>query len=275
MYRVPSDTVKDHDIHDICTRSCSSYTWFQKRKPSAWEDRSYRTPGTGHVSSVHELVCDWAASNRGLSLDSTRLPRYVEGMSDTLRLAEDAFAYAVHLRPPTDAPPHIPTTLYVVAQVGDSLYYRDLIDTDPRRNRSVGSIRALRLLEVPGSNAQYFWVETKRVATSTSDSLTRTVERWYGNVLTYDRERGVRYLRGSVVRREVRHDGAVHGAAQLDVSIPEPGIMEVGERLRRGADVTKGYGWYDWMGVYVIDSSAVSDSSRYRYLLEEQAPWRR
>ena len=234
----------------------------------------YKPVLDGTAASLHDLVCRWAV-DEDLSIDSTRLPSYVRVMSDTLRLAEDAFAYAVHLRPPADAPPHIPTTLYVVAQVGDSLYYRDLIDTDPRRNRSVGSIRALRLLEVPGSNAQYFWVETKRVATSTSDRLTRTVERWYGNVLTYDRERGVRYLRGSVVRREVRHDGAVHGAAQLDVSIPEPGIMEVGERLRRGADVTKGYGWYDWMGVYVIDSSAVSDSSRYRYLLEEQAPWRR
>ncbi len=89
-------------------------------------------------------------------------------------------------------------------------------------------------------------------------------------MLSYDRERGVRYLRGSVVRREVRHDGAFYGAAQLDVSVPEPGIMEVSERVRRGADVTKGYGWYDWMGTYVIDSSAVSDSSRYRYLLEEQ-----
>ena len=58
-------------------------------------------------------------------------------------------------------------------------------------------------------------------ATSTSDCLTRTVERWYGNVLTYDRERASGTC-GSDGRREIRHDGALRRRSTGDVSFPNP-----------------------------------------------------
>ena len=208
-----------------------------------------------------------------LSVDSTRLPRYVEVMSDTLRLAEDAFAYAVQLRPPFDDRYRVNKTLYFVTTIADSLYYRRLQSFGISRSSPSMTIRGLRRLDVPHAQATYLWVETeKRHTSARGDTLPTTRVEWRGHVLTYDPSRGVRYLSKVPIREEKIRDGETVAFEQWDVSFPEPGIMMVGVRERKG-EVSKGSPYFappEWLGPNLIDREAVSDSSRYRYLLEEQ-----
>jgi len=194
-------------------------------------------------------------------------------MSDTLRMAEDAFAYAVQLRPPFDDRYRVNKTLYFVTTIADSLYYRRLQSFGISRSSPSMTIRGLRRLDVPHAQATYLWVETEKRHTSTrGDTLPTTRVEWRGHVLTYDPSRGVRYLSKVPIREEKIRDGETVAFEQWDVSFPEPGIMMVGVRERKG-EVLEGSPYFaapEWLGPNLIDREAVSDSSRYRYLLEEQ-----
>ena len=262
---IVTDTIQ---LNRIAVASCLEYEGFQEHGA---EYRPYE-PSIGYVQSPHELTCRWAAS-QDLSIDSIRLPHYVEVMSDTLRLAEDAFAYAVQLRPPFDDRYRVNKTLYFVTTIADSLYYRRLQSFGISRSSPSMTIRGLRRLDVPHAQATYLWVKTEKRHTSTrGDTLPTTRVEWRGHVLTYDPSRGVRYLSKVPIREEKIRDGETVAFEQWDVSFPEPGIMMVGVRERKG-EVSKGSPYFappEWLGPNLIDREAVSDSSRYRYLLEEQ-----
>jgi len=217
----------------------------------------YKPVLDGTAASLHDLVCRWAV-DEDLSIDSTRLPRYVRVISDTLRLAEDAFAYAVRMIPTEDAPSYVPNNIFFVGQVGDSLYYRDFGDERPdSRNPSRITIRDMRFMDVPGAKTQYFWVETEVNSTHvSSDRDTTEWTSWKGHILTYDASRGIRYLQSSSVRGEKYVNGEFQGMEQWDVSVPEPGIMVVTVRERKG---TMRWAPLDQLGRHVIDPGAVSN----------------
>ena len=262
---VVADTIQPNRI---AVASCLEYEGFQEH---GVEYRPYK-PSMGYVQSPHELACRWAAS-QDLSIDSTRLPRYVEVMSDTLRLAEDAFAYVVRMTPTEDAPSYSPHHIYFVANIADSLYYRDfgkVRRSGPSPHRTW--IRSMRTFDVSNAASQYIWVETGSRLAHSNDSTTIT-ERWKGNILTYDTRRGIRYLKNTPIRAERIVNGETVGMEQWDIAVPEPGIMEVSVRERRGERVVLAP--LEWLGPHIIDPEAVSDSSQYRYMLEEPDLWRR
>jgi len=215
----------------------------------------YRPARQEVVPSLHEFTCRWAVGNN-LSIDSTRLPKYVRPVGDSLQIGDETLAYSVKMR---EAGKKFPTNaLYFVAEVGDSLYYHE-VDThyhDPDYDKS-WQIRALRPLDVPEARSQYVWFEYNNIAEGTKDGKRYVSENWRGQVHTYDRQRGFRYLQWAPIRYEERIGGHLHGVRQLDVRIPEAGIMSIEERLQRGARVTQGRGWRHRLGRQVIDTEAI------------------
>jgi len=111
---------------------------------------------------------------------------------------------------------------------------------------------------VPGAESQYLWFEYAKSGKEPQDETVFMWERWYARVLTYDSERGMRHLTGVPIRYEKKKNGKLHGVRQLDVRIPEAGLMEVTERLQRGANITKGMGWHRVLGKHIIESTAYS-----------------
>jgi len=220
----------------------------------------------------------WAAYQRGLSLDSTRLPKYVQPTGDSLRLGKDILAYGVKMTP-ADPERLDPNDLYLVAEVADSLFYRRVGDARPYKNDSPSTvrIRAMRLIDVPGAESQYFWVEVETQTVSKEKSSTSIETDWDGHIFTYDRRRGMRYLHHAPVREELKKDGELVGAQQWDVSVPEPGIMKVEPRLRRGK-VRPGRGNVrlanrNWLGKHVIDPTVspkreVRDDFNNRFVID-------
>lgn len=259
----------------IPAKPCTVYDWLIG--PDENGETKLRSISHRYIGSLHELTCQWAAMKHDLSLDSTQLPRYVETMSDTLRLSTNATAFAVQFRPSGNEDVPYQKNLFLVANVADSLYYRRLKTVYTSFDqRSSLSVRGLRTLEVPGATQTYIWVEVedRSVARETvsQDSLPASEYRqWFGYVFAYDRIRGLRYLLDGVVpiRVEDIRAGETVGVMQWDVSIPEPGIMEVVPRTHWGQDLPprpRG-----WLGAHVIDSSAVADTSAYRYLLDRKS----
>ena len=212
----------------------------------------------GIASSLHGFTCRWAADEK-LSLDSTRLPEYVRPLGDSLRLSEDVLTYSVEMVQLKDYPSVDRHTLYFVAEVGDSLYYDEITKAAPHSpNPSSFSLRSLRPLDVPGAESHYIWFEYAESGRDTQGEKVETVNRWSASVFTYDSKRGMRHLTGVPIRIEMKKDGRLHGVRQLDVRIPEAGLMEVTERLQRGANITKGMGWHRVLGKHIIDSTAYS-----------------
>ena len=191
-----------------------------------------------------------------LSIDSTQLPKYVRPVGDSLRLGDATLAYSVKMTEAGDDAPL--KALYFVAEVADSLYYRE-VDThypDPEYRKS-WQIRALRPLDVSGATSQYIWFEYSSVAEGTKNGEQYVSETWRGHVYTYDRRRGVRFLQWSPIRYEERIGGRLHGVRQLDVRFPRAGVMEVEERLQKGAQVTRGRGWQHRLGRHIIDPDVI------------------
>ena len=242
----------------IAARSCRTYDWFDAPRDGWKSLGSSPLPGT-HYASLHELTCKWAAYQRGLSLDSTRLPTYVRPTGDSLRLGDDALAYAVKMLQRRDPPTSIPNTLYFVAEVGDSLYYKKIADSRPQSTApTTVEVRSLRPLDVPKAETQYIWFEHEKSSVFRNDSTMRR-EEWRAHVFTYDRPRGIRYLQWAPIRYAEWKSDSLVGARQLDVRFPEAGLMEVEERFQRGARVTRGMGWRHRIGMGVIDSTAFDD----------------
>jgi hypothetical protein len=285
---IPPDTSR---LGAIPATPCTIYDWFvestenEKAKMQAFSPR--------YIGSLHEISCQRTVMTQGLSVsfDSTHLPRYyVEVMSDTLRLEEDAFAYAVQLRPTPTERQRMKKTMYLVANMSDSLYYRRLRSKHVTAERQQQfSIRGLRALNIPGAKRTYIWLELESLSqsrqlvphpTTPTDSVPATAFReWQGYVFNYDATQGLQYLLDGVVpiRGEKVRAGKTVAFEQWDVSFPEPGIMTVSVRARQG-EVLKDSPYFaspDWLGPHVIDREAVSDSSRYRYLLEEPEIWKR
>lgn len=254
VIHAPADTIR-RDIVPVA--SCLGYPGFQEHGS---DYRPYK-PSMGYVSSAHELTCRWGAS-QDLSVDSTQLPRYVEAMNDTLRLAADAVAYAVRLTPTAEGPGYIPNSIYLVAEVGDSLYYRDLGEERPRnRNASNVAVRDLRFIRVPGAETQYFWLETEFHNLFHTDTTRVVTNGWRGRIFTYDESRGVRHLKGLPIRVEEFVNGEYQGMEQWDVVVPEPGIMEVSVRKREGSVHLRSL---DLLGRHVIDTTATDERETRR-----------
>jgi len=247
------------DPAPIEARPCNSYSWFQPNKGN-WESEGYVGGiGGSSLSSLHEMTCKWAAYQRGLSLDSTRLPKYVRPIGDSLRLPGGVLTYSVEMVQLKDYPSVDRHTLYFVAEVGDSLYYDEITKAAPHSsNPSSFSLRSLRPLNMPGAESHYIWFEYAESGRDTQGEKVETVNRWSASVFTYDSKRGMRHLTGVPIRIEMKKDGRLHGVRQLDVRIPEAGLMEVTERLQRGANITKGMGWHRVLGKHIIDSTAYS-----------------
>jgi hypothetical protein len=163
--------------------------------------------------------------------------------------------------PRKQGPTHDPAVLYFVAEVGDSLYYKEIERARPLGfSPSRAQVRSLRPLEVAKANVQYIWLEHALIRESRADS-TVTLEEWRANVFTYDKGRGVRHLKMMPIRYEKRKAGKVLGARQLDIRLPRAGIMEVEERFQKGAHVTQGMGWHHRLGRHVIDPEAAARNS--------------
>ena len=262
-YVAGADTTRPTPIEE---RPCVAYDWFDAPEDGWKSLSSSPLPGT-HYASLHELTCKWAAYQNGLSLDSTRLPKYVQPTGDTLRLNGHPFAYGVKMRP-VDPDRIDKSNLYLVADVADSLFYREIGNAYPfqQDDPSTVSIRAVRPIEVPGAESQYLWVEIEERHLDAKGSPTGTYTRWRGHIFAYDRRRGMRYLHRAPVRVERMRGGKLVGAEQWDVSVPEPGIMLVEPRLKRGkvgehtieeGGVTLGPPQH-WIGRHVIDPTATS-----------------
>lgn len=271
---------------------CTIYDWFVE--PTDNDRAKMRSFSPRYISSLHEMTCQRAVMTQRLlvSFDSTLLPRYrVEVMSDTLRLAEDAFAYAVQLHPTPTERQRMEKTMYLVANMADSLYYRRLRSKDATAERQQQfSIRGLRTLNIPGAKRTYIWLELESLSRSRQlvphpeaarmDSVpAKAFREWQGYVFSYDEAQGLRYPLDGVVpiRGERIRAGDIVAFEQWDVSFPEPGIMMVDVRDRKG-EVLKDSPYFaapEWLGPHVIDREAVADSSVYRYLLEEPDIWER
>ncbi|PQJ33965.1 hypothetical protein BSZ35_04480 [Salinibacter sp. 10B] len=207
--------------------------------------RNYAFMGDYVASSLHELTCRWAQSY-GHSTDPARLPEYVQPTGDSLRLSENALLYIVRMASPNGEN----STAYLIAEVGDSLSYT--------HTYTGKELRALREVEVQDTETRYIWLEAVR---SDVDSSKKEI-RWRGHIFTYDRERGIQYAARAPVRFELFEDGESIGHVQVDVSIPEPGIMqiewretELPPRLGTQSNFRK------WIGAYVIDSTETRKQS--------------
>ena len=256
-----SDTTSPNPIQEW---SCREYDWFDAPE-NGWESLSSSSLPGAHYTSLHELTCMWAAYQRGLSLDSTRLPKYVQPTGDSLRLGKDILAYGVKMSP-ADPERTEQSELYLVAEVADSLFYEKIGDARPYKDDSPSTvrIRAMRLIDVPGGESQYFWAEVETQTVSKGRSPTEIHTRWHGHIFTYDHPRGMRHLERAPVREELRRSGKLVGAEQWDVSVPEPGIMKVSPRLKRGKVGAEGVGDRvsvgprEWLGKHVIDKTVTT-----------------
>ncbi|PQJ35331.1 hypothetical protein BSZ35_12610 [Salinibacter sp. 10B] len=188
-------------------------------------------------------------------------------MGDSLRLSEDAVTYGVKMRP-ADPDPLDKSNLYLVAEVVDSLFFSDIGKARPYQDESPStvSIRAMRPIDVPGADSQYLWVEIEERHLDEEGSPTGVYTRWRGHIFAYDRRRGMRHLHRAPVRVERTRGEKLIGAEQWDVSVPEPGIMLVEPRSKRGkvwentideGGVSLGPPQH-WIGRHVIDPTATS-----------------
>lgn len=244
----------------VDSKACTRYRWFREHKISKWEEASFPVGRHGHKESLHELTCRWVASQHALSLDSTRLPKYVRPVGDSIRLSGDALAYPVKMVQLQQKPVADANILYYVAEVGDSLYYREIEEARPKDfDPSKVSVRSHRLLDVAETKSKYIWFEYAKSQQSDDSGTPTSIEEWKAHVFSYDKSRGMRHLAFTAIRREVRKNGKFHGARQLDVSIPEAGLMDVEERLQKGAKVTRGMAWHRFLGRHVIDTTVVSN----------------
>lgn len=239
----------------IALKPCSVHATYRNREKAFLP---YEPVRDDVVPSLHEFTCRWAVGN-DLSIDSTRLPKYVRPTGDSLRLGKDALAYAVQMRQRKEPPTSAQNTLYFVAEVGDSLYYKKIADSRPHSTApTTVEVRSLRPLDVPKAETQYIWFEHEKAGVFRNDSTMRR-EEWRAHVFTYDRPRGIRYLQWTPIRYAEWKNDSLVGARQLDVRFPEAGLMEVEERFQRGAKVTRGMGWRHRIGMGVIDSTAIDD----------------
>lgn len=204
------------------------------------------------------MTCRWAEDEK-LSLDSTQLPKYVQPIGDSLRLSEDVLAYSVNMKEVGNSSPK--NSLFFVAEVGDSLFYRHIEDyyeknndTDPKQS---WRIRALRPLDVSGSQSQYLWFEFAYLTEGTKNGDHYSSENWTGHIFTYDDKRGLRHLHVAPIRAATRKNGSIVRAKQWDVSVPEPGIMVIEPRLEKGDDPTLESPQH-WLGSHVIDPKATT-----------------
>lgn len=249
--QIVDDTTRPPPIE---AKPCSVHATYLNREEIG---PPYRPARQEVVPSLHEFTCRWAVGNE-LSIDSTQLPKYVRPVGDSLRLADDALAYGVTMIPRKEGPTHDPSVLYFVSEVGDSLYYKEIERARPLAfSPSRVHVRSLRPLEVSKAKAQYIWLEHALIRESRADSTVTLVE-WRANVFTYDGRRGVRHLKMVPIRYEERKGERVLGVRQLDVRLPQAGIMEVEERLQKGAHVTKGMDWHHRLGRHVIDPKAAT-----------------
>lgn len=255
--RTISDTI-DRPVVD--PKACTQYQWFREHEVSKWEDASFPIGRNGNMESLHELTCRWTTGQRTLSLSPSRLPKYVRPMGNSIRLSDDVLAYPVQMVQLREGPTARANTLYYVAEVGDSLYYREIADARPKNfDPSTVSVRAHRLLDVAEAEAKYIWFEYAKSQKSDDSGTPTSIEEWNAHVFSYDASRGMRHLAFTAIRREERKNGEFHGARQLDVSIPQAGIMDVEERLQQGAKVTKGRAWNRFLGRHIIDTTVVDD----------------
>ncbi len=240
----------------IEVKPCSIHATYRNREQMG---PPYRPARQGVVPSLHEFTCRWAVGN-DLSIDSTQLPMYVRPTGDSIRLGEDLLVYAVEMVQLKEEPTHTPHTLYFLAEIADSLYYKEIDDARPHSfTPSHIKVRSLRPLNVSDAQTQYIWFEYARSGEMRKDS-TRTWEKWKAHIFTYDRRRGVRHLQWVPIRAEERKNGKLVGAKQWDVSVPEAGFMQVEKRLQKGKDLTLEPPEH-WLGLHVIDSTAAGTES--------------
>ncbi|WP_146110002.1 hypothetical protein [Salinibacter sp. 10B] len=234
---VPPDTA-----HPIPAKPCSVDTSY--RTVQLYENEitdSYRSMGHYVAPSLHNLTCRWAQSY-GHSTDPGRLPKYVQPTGDSLRLTENVLLYIVRMAPPSGEN----KKAYLIAEIGDSLSY-----THAHKGKE---LRTLREVEVPGTDTRYIWLEYVDPA---SDS---TEVRWWGRIFTYDRQRGIQYAARAPVRFEMFEDGESIGYVQVDVSIPEPGIMKIEARDIPDSEtlptrLNRRSNFHKWIGRHVIDTT--------------------
>lgn len=239
----------------IAVKPCNVHATYRNREKAFLP---YEPVRDDVVPSLHEFTCRWAVGN-DLSIDSTQLPKYVQPIGDSLQLGTDALAYGVEMVQLKKHPSNAQHTLYFVAEVSDSLYYKEITDVYPHHpaRPDTVAVRSLRPLEVPQAEAQYIWFEYAKFGTNTQNRVKMKNRWWYARVFTYDTRRGMRHLTGVPIRYEKKKDGELYGVRQLDVRIPEAGIMEVEERLQRGENLTRGMGWNRVIGTHIIDSTAI------------------
>lgn len=258
-------------------KACTSYGWFLANKGN-WESEGYPGGlGTDNLGSLHELTCKWAGYQHSLSMDSTQLPRYIRATGDSLRVG-NALVYSVRMSIPKD-PDFI--DLYLVAEVGDSLFYSEIQRAHEGGNPESLQVRSIRPIDVDSASTQYIWYEYAEITRGDKDP-TSVYEQWIGRILTYDPRRGMRSLTKAPVRAEARKGDEVLGVKQWDVSVPEPGIMRIQPRLEKGGDVSLAP--RGWLGKHVIDRSATSkrevdlprDASNRTFLIDttEVENWR-
>jgi hypothetical protein len=179
------------------------------------------------------------------------LPKYVRPVGDSLRIA-DLLAYSVKMAAPKKLDFK---ELIFVAEVGDSLFYTDFSRAHVDGNPESLQVRSIRPIDVDSASTQYVWYEYAEITRGDEDT-TSVYERWIGRILAYDPRRGMRSLHKAPVRAEARKGGKVLGVTQWDVSMPEPGIMKIEKRLKKGGDVSLAP--REWLGRHVVDRSATS-----------------
>jgi len=250
----------------IPIKSCTGYEWFIEPKE---EDEKPKIEYINHryIGSLHAFTCQWAVMTQTLSVDSTQLPKYVQPIGDSLRLAENVLAYSVNMKEVGDSSPK--NSLFFVAEVGDSLFYHQIDDyyennidqyydttgeADPKQS---WRIRALRPLDVSGSQSQYLWFEFAHLTEGTKNGNHYSSERWTGHIYTYDERQGIRHLHMAPIRSVTRKNGSIVRAKQWDVSVPKPGIMLIEPRLEKGDDPTL-ESPQRWVGRHVIDPAVTT-----------------
>lgn len=242
-WTVPTVVADTNRTSPIPIESCRKYGDFREKRKLT----------SGNVGSLHELTCRWAAQEE-LSINPRTLPSYIQTSTDSLQLDENMLAYGVGMRPLRDSSEGIYCPVYFVAETDDSLFHYEVQNFETKnRYRVQRSMRALRPIEVPAASAQYIWFE---VGVTSIDQEDRSRgESWTGHILTYDAKQGVRYLSRTPVRSEVyKPNGELQSLYQLDVSVPEPGLMKIEKRTYKGK--TRTVNWNTQIGLHVIDSVA-------------------
>lgn len=240
----------------IAVKPCSVHATYRNREKAFLP---YEPVRDDVVPSLHEFTCRWAVGN-DLSIDSTRLPKYVRPIGDSLRLGNEVFAYSVKMMEAGKEAPM--NALYFVAEIGDSLYYHEIDEHYHNPDsKQFWTIRSLRPLDVSGATSQYVWYEYNSTTEGTKNGHWYRSESWTGHIYTYDEKRGFRYLQWAPIRSAVWKDGELVGAKQWDISVPEAGVMLVEPRLQKGKDMTLEPPEH-WLGQHVIDSQATDVEPR-------------